>query len=291
MKHDRRRPGRRDKISPTLIPLLRNPMAQTAGTDPAIDAEPRTACRACRQAEPIFDFTMAFQPIVDIQECRVDAYEALVRGPNGEGAAHILAQVNDANRYAFDQACRVRAIELASRLGIDRRLNINFLPNAVYEPRACIQTTLDAAARTGFPHGQLTFEIVENESIADAAHMRRIIAEYHRCGFQVALDDFGTAYSGLLRMIDLQPDIIKLDRALIQDCDKDRRRLALAAAMIGLGRELGIKIVVEGVERVEEIDALRSAGARFMQGYYFAKPGFETIATEAEIHWREPVAP
>jgi EAL domain-containing protein (putative c-di-GMP-specific phosphodiesterase class I) len=251
---------------------------------------PRTPCHACREAEPIFAFTMAFQPVVDLQTSRVDAYEALVRGPNGESAAHILGQVNDTNRYAFDQACRVRAIELASRLGIDRRLNINFLPNAVYEPRACIQTTLEAAARTGFPRGQLTFEIVENETIADTSHLRGIIAEYHRCGFQVALDDFGTAYSGLLRLVELQPDIVKLDRALIQDCDTDKRRLALAAAMIALGRDLGIKIVIEGVEREGEVDALRSVGARFMQGYYFAEPGFESITADIDIHWREPAS-
>jgi EAL domain-containing protein (putative c-di-GMP-specific phosphodiesterase class I) len=162
--------------------------------DKAIQAVPRSACGACRQGTPIFPFTMAFQPVVDIQECRVDAYEALVRGPNREGAAQILGQVNDANRYSFDQACRVRAIELAAQLGIDRRLNINFLPNAVYEPRACIQTTLEAAARTGFDLSQLTFEIVENETIADSSHLRRIITEYHRWGFQIALDDFGTAY-------------------------------------------------------------------------------------------------
>jgi EAL domain-containing protein (putative c-di-GMP-specific phosphodiesterase class I) len=260
-------------------------MAEPTRQDPA----PRAACTACRQTEPIFPFTMAFQPVVDLQEGRIDAYEALVRGPNGEGAAHILAQVTEANRYAFDQACRVRAIELAARLGIDRRLNINFLPNAVYEPRACIQTTLEAASRTGFHRSQLTFEIAENESIADPSHLRRIIAEYHRCGFQIALDDFGTAYSGLMRLVELEPDIVKLDRALIQDCDKDRRRLALAAAMIGLGRDLGIKIVIEGVERAGEVAALRSAGARYMQGYYFARPAFETIVTDAGINWHEPV--
>ena len=288
MTHDRRRPGRRETINPNLVPVLRNPLAEPVGHDPGMKALPRPACQACKQAEPIFAFTMAFQPVVDLQECRVDAYEALVRGPNGESAGQVLGQVNDANRYSFDQACRVRAIELASRLGIDRRLNINFLPNAVYEPRACIQTTLEAAARTGFRRDRLTFEIVENESVADLSHLGRIIAEYHRCGFQVALDDFGTAYSGLLRLVELKPDIVKLDRALIQDCDRDQRRLAVAAAMIALGRDLGIKIVVEGVERVEEVDALRAVGARFMQGFYFARPGFESFASDIDIPWLEP---
>ncbi len=283
MTQDSRRPGRRNTLSRGV------PVAPEAVSvrDPARGEAPAPACGACRLAEPIFAFTMAFQPIVDLLLCRVDAYEALVRGPHGEGAGHVLGHVNDANRYAFDQACRVKAIEMAAHLGIDRRLNINFLPNAVYEPRACIRTTLEAAARTGFQRSQLTFEIVENESIIDPLHLRRIITEYHRCGFQVALDDFGSAYSGLLRLIDMQPDIVKLDRALIQDCDRDRRRLALAANMIALGRELDIKIVIEGVERAGEVKALLGAGARFMQGFYFAKPGFESIARDCDIHWNE----
>ncbi|WP_428391678.1 EAL domain-containing protein [Lichenicoccus sp.] len=239
-----------------------------------------SGCAACKDASEIFPFTMAFQPIVDLQESRIDAYEALVRGPGGEGAGHVLGQVTNETRYAFDQACRVRAIELAARLGLDRQLNINFLPNAVYEPRACIRLTLEAAARTGFPLDRLTFEIVETEDLADPGHLRRIVTEYRRQGFKIALDDFATGYSGLSRLAELRPDIIKLDRALVQDCDKDQARLAIAASMIGLGRELDIKVVLEGVETCAEVEALRGAGGRFMQGFYFARPAFEAVVRD-----------
>jgi len=75
-------------------------------------------CQACQSPEEIFPFTMAFQPIVDVQECRIDAYEALVRGLDGEGAGQVLARVNAENLYKFDQACRVKAVEMAARLGI-----------------------------------------------------------------------------------------------------------------------------------------------------------------------------
>ncbi len=183
-------------------------------------------CRACRTGADVFPFTMAFQPVVDLAERRIDSYEALVRGPAGEGAGFVLGQVTAENRYAFDQACRVKAIELAARLGLhsrdDRcRLNINFLPNAVYDPKACIRRTLAAATRTGFPLDRLTFEIVEQEEmqLASIAHMNGIIAEYRRHGFKIALDDFSNGYSGLSRMAELKPDIVKIDRVLIQDCD------------------------------------------------------------------------
>ncbi len=240
-------------------------------------------CQACRTTTSIGAFTMAFQPIVDVQQARIDGYEALVRGPEGQSAQSVLSQLTNQNRYAFDQACRVRAIELAARLGIDRQLSINFLPNAVYEPRACIQATLEAASRTGFDPRRLTFEIVETETIADTAHLLRIIAEYRRQGFKIALDDFATGYSGLTRLADLRPDIIKLDRALISGCDQDRVRMAIARNIICLAEEIGVKLVVEGVETAQEVGALQAAGARFMQGFYFARPSFEAIVSDADI--------
>ncbi len=241
------------------------------------------ACRACQTAEPIFPFTMAFQPIVDLQEGRIAAHEALVRGPNGEGALHVLNQVTPDNLYAFDQACRTQAIALAARLGMDCRLSINFLPNAVYEPRACIRATLEAAARSGFDPRRLTFEIVETEAIADTAHLLSIISEYRRHGFKIALDDFATGYSGLARLADLKPDIVKLDRTLIRNCDRDPVRQQIVAGMLALGNAVGVEIVIEGVETSGEFEALRDAGARFMQGYYFAKPLFERLCTNAEL--------
>ena len=109
----------------------------------------RSSCDGCRNGSSLgFDFTMAFQPIVDIATGRVWAYEALVRGLNGEGASTILGQVRGDAVYGFDQACRVKAVELAGRLfpaDEETRLSINFMPNAVYEPNACIRATLAAA--------------------------------------------------------------------------------------------------------------------------------------------------
>lgn len=255
-----------------------NGSQRSAGTN-------RRACSDCRDGMQIFPFTMAFQPIVDLQDARIDGYEALVRGPAGEGAGQVLSKVNTQNIYAFDQACRVKAIELAAHLGIDRHLSINFLPNAVYEPRACIQKTLKTAERTGFPLSLLTFEILESEDIGDAEHLINIVHEYRQHGFKIALDDFATGYSGLARLANLKPDIAKIDRVLASGCDKDSYRLAIIAGMVHVGREVGTQIVVEGVERVEEVEALRSIGVRFIQGFYFGKPLVERIAHDEDIPW------
>lgn len=94
------------------------------------------SCSACKDGRG-FDLpiTMAFQPIVDLRNQTVYAYEALVRGQAGQAAGTVLAQVSADNRYAFDQLCRKTAIDLASELDLTAagaHLSINFLPNAVY---------------------------------------------------------------------------------------------------------------------------------------------------------------
>jgi EAL domain-containing protein (putative c-di-GMP-specific phosphodiesterase class I) len=245
-----------------------------------------TGCGACRDGAEIFPLSMAFQPVVDLQTRRIVAHEALVRGPAGESAGHVFAQVTDENRYAFDQACRTKAIDLASHLGLDCTLNINFMPNAVYQPDTCIQTTFKAAKRTGFPLDRITFEIVEQEDLADFDHLKRIVTAYQAYGFKIALDDFGTGYSGLSRLAELKPDIIKLDRALITDCHRDSTRHAIISSMVKLAQKLHIKLVAEGVETEEELQALAKLRVRFVQGFYFSRPVFEGLASASKLPWK-----
>ena len=292
---ENRRPGRAASVSPNLVPLLRGsfptvlediyPSSSKGYQHAMTQSSQSRGCVSCRNSQAIFPFSMAFQPIVDLQNNRIDAYEALVRGPTGEGAGYVLGQVTPDNIYAFDQACRVKAIELAAVLNMERQLSINFLPNAVYEPRACIQTTLKAAAKTGFPQNRLTFEILESENITDTTHLLSIIKEYRKHGFKIALDDFGTGYSGLDRLAELRPDVVKIDRKLVQGCNTDSTRLAIIAGLIQIGKAIGVKVVVEGVELAGEVDALRSVGARFIQGFFFARPTFEAIVRDADIPW------
>lgn len=232
-----------------------------------------------------FEFTMAFQPIVDLEARRVHAYEALVRGTGGQGAGWVLEQIHDGNRYRFDQACRVKAIELASRLRLqdlpDCRLHINFLPNAVYRPETCIRATLDAATRFAFPTERLVFEVTEGEKVRDEAHLQGIFTEYRRRGFATAIDDFGAGYAGLNLLANFQPDVLKLDMALTRGLDLDRARRAIVAGVLLTCRDLGIEIVAEGVETIGEYRALRALGVRLMQGYLFGKPAFEVLETPA----------
>ena len=238
-------------------------------------------CSACKDgAEQPFPFTMAFQPIVDVEAERVFAYEALVRGLNGASAASILSQVTDENRYAFDQNCRVKAISLAAQLGLAETgafLSINFMPGAVYSPAACIQLTLKTARQTAFPLSRIIFEITEAEEVRDRAHLKNIVDEYRKHGFQMALDDFGAGYSGLNLLADFPANFIKLDMDLTRDLHERPAALAIVKLMVEMGKALGSMIVAEGIETIEEYQALRSCGIRLMQGYLFAKPAIEIL--------------
>jgi EAL domain-containing protein (putative c-di-GMP-specific phosphodiesterase class I) len=220
---------------------------------------------------------MAFQPIVNIEDRSIYAYEALVRPPGGGTAFDVLRLINDGNRYAFDQACRVKAIELAAHLEMREILSINFLPNAVYQPAACLQKTFEAAERARFPLHQLMFEVTENEPSRDVGHLQAIFTEYRRHGMITAIDDFGAGHSGLNMLADFLPDVLKIDMDLTRDIGRDKVRTAITRHLVSLCRELNVLVVAEGVETLEEAVALRALGLRYFQGYLFARPAMERL--------------
>ena len=247
------------------------------------------SCKGCKDGAG-FDLaiTMAFQPIVDVTARTVFAYEALVRGQEGGGAGAVLSQVSADNRYAFDQLCRTTAIDLAAGLDMaasGANLSINFLPNAVYEPRACIRATLAAALRTGFPVDRIIFEFTEEEAL-DTNHILNILRSYRAMGFKTAIDDFGAGFAGLGLLSKFQPDIVKLDMALIRDIDTDTVKRTIVRNTLTMLRDLDISPICEGVETVGEYEALSDLGVSLMQGYLLAEPAVEALP---RIAWVDPV--
>jgi len=245
-------------------------------------------CDGCSTASKLdFDFSMAFQPIYDAVAGRVWGYEALVRGLAGEGAYSVLSQVSPEQKYRFDQDCRVKAIELASRLfpaDEPLMLSINFMPNAVYEPAACLRATLSAARRNNFPTSAIMFEFTENEEVADTAHLQNIITEYRKHGFTTAIDDFGAGHAGLGLLVDFQPDLLKIDMKLLRDVDTSPARQAVVDGIVGIAEKLDINVLAEGIETEAEYRMLKDAGIRLFQGYWFAKPAFEELPAVRELH-------
>ena len=245
---------------------------------------PVPPCSACREGKELdFEFSMAFQPIVDLRDNSIFAYEALVRGCDGSGAAAILGKVTEQNRYAFDQACRVKAVELASRLQIPCFVSINFLPNAVYNPETCIKATIEAADTYGFDLTKLIFEVTEGEQIPDKDHLNRIFRSYSKRGFQTAIDDYGSGYATLDWLMELKPHILKLDMQLIRNIEQHPAKQFIVEQTIAQCELQGTRVLAEGIETKAELDYLSAAGIRYFQGYYFARPELEQLLTIEQL--------
>lgn len=229
------------------------------------------------------DYDFAFQPIVDLHKKSIYAHEALVRGCNGSGADTVLNRIQSS--YQFDQECRAKALKSAFEANLDGLLSINFMPNAVYNPKLSTRTTLAYCRQYNIAPEKVIFEFNEQELVEDPAHIVSIGQEYKKMGFKTALDDFGSGYAGLNFIATFQPDIIKIDMHLVRDIDKSRSRQAIIKSVVSMCQELGITIIAEGIETTAERDVLSNYGIHLFQGYLFGKPAFKSQGNVNEAAW------
>jgi EAL domain-containing protein (putative c-di-GMP-specific phosphodiesterase class I) len=224
-------------------------------------------------------FTFAFQPIVDIQAREVFAYEALVRGPNGEPAGSILGPLTGSALYLFDREARSAAVRLAASLGLRCGLSLNFLPRTLDMLPDAISHTLETASECGVPAKQIILEVTEGEIIGDAAAFAAKINVFRSRGVRLAIDDFGAGYAGLNLLADFQPDIVKLDMALVRDIDSKGPRQAIVRAVLQACTDLGLDVLAEGIETRAEFHWLQRRGVTLFQGYLFGKPALAALAS------------
>ena len=200
-----------------------------------------------------------------------------MRGPNGEPAPQLFAAVPRELLHDFDQQCRIRAIALAQTLAVPCSLNLNIIPTDLHTAEEAILTTITAAGEGCFPLDRIVLEISETVVIADLERFNELILLYRSMGFKLAIDDFGSGNSGLNLLADFQPDQIKLDKGLVRGIEHSGPRQSIVRAIFSVCRDLGIDLIAEGVETVEEYYRLRELGITLYQGYLFARPGFQHL--------------
>lgn len=216
------------------------------------------------------------QPIVNFSEEAV-GFELLLR-PLPQGHSFQPYELFEIARrtglHSFlDRAARISAIETSTRLlpkGIKRF--INFLPSSIYNPKYCLTHTFEAIHRLDQNPQDYVFEVTESEEIHDMPHLRAIFAEYRQQGMLVALDDVGAGHSTIEVISSLQPDYVKIDRALISYCDQSEDKQRILRDIVCRAGEIGAKVVGEGIERREEFLLCRDIGMDLAQGYLFGKP-------------------
>ena len=229
-----------------------------------------------------FDFSFAFQPIVNADNREIVSFEALVRGPHGEPSASVFAQVPPCDFPRFDEVLRREAIYLASRLKIQNRLSLNLSSRGLYEVDLNITATFQASINSGIPVENIIFEVLETDNLTDQRNLVKYLQLIQDFGFRTAIDDFGAGYSGLKLLVKYQPNYIKLDRQLIGDIHQNGVKQSIFAGITQICKRLTIDIVAEGVEKAAEYAWLRDAGVHLFQGFYFARPAFEALPDVAD---------
>ncbi len=226
--------------------------------------------------------TSYFQPIVDMKTNTIYGYETLIRGVKADGNLMYPDELfekskrNDLN-FKLDRLCRESALKTAATKKVNQKVFINFIPTAIYDPEFCLASTEKWAKQLEFDPSQIVFEVVETELVKDQKHLKKILEFYRSKGYKIALDDVGEGYSSLNMLIELRPDIIKIDRNIIDGIDKNELKQSVYRALYNLAKEHNITVLAEGVETLYELEMIKSIGVDLVQGYYFARPTAEPI--------------
>ena len=248
-------------------------------------AAPTLAAAAARRDHadllPLFDdeagrFHAVYQPIVDLQGGGVVGHEALLRATDPAGAEVLPARLFPAAAAAgwthlLDRVGRTTALRDAGPWLGDDALFINFVPTSIYRPEVCLRTTEQAARDAGLRLEQLVFEVTETDRVADLDHLASVFAHYRERGCRVALDDLGAGWSSLTVLVRLRPDVVKLDKELVQGLPGPVSR-AVVQAVVDIAHSYGGTVLAECVETQEQADAARELGVDLGQGWFFGRP-------------------
>jgi EAL domain-containing protein (putative c-di-GMP-specific phosphodiesterase class I) len=215
------------------------------------------------------DLTVVFQPIVDMQDGRLFAHEALVRCSLPELASPPVLFERAVTAGCVGRLGRMIR-DIAVPLSSGTALFINVHPQELQEG------WLVRPDDPIYAHdAKVYLEVTESVPLTHFALCLSVLREVRGRGdIQLVVDDLGAGYSNLKRIADLEPQVVKLDRDLIMGVDRNRRQQQLVTSVVRLCHDLGALVVAEGIETEDELSALRDTGAHYGQGFLFARPAY-----------------
>jgi EAL domain-containing protein (putative c-di-GMP-specific phosphodiesterase class I) len=256
-------------------------VAWSADNDALVSSghEQATAGRTHPPASPVVagNTRFALQPIVHAKSHRITSVEALLRGPNGESPQAVLGTLPADRLHAFDLQSKADAIALVAALKLDCVLSVNLLPMSLLSKEGAVDFLVRQCHLHQWPLDKFLVEITEEEAITHLDEFLLAVQQLRTAGIQVAIDDFGAGHAGLSLLADFQPDKLKIDKRIIQGVHSSGPRQAIVRSVMEFCFCLGITVVAEGVEAVEDWAWLQTAGVRRFQGYLFARPGLEGL--------------
>lgn len=230
------------------------------------------------------EFDVAYQPVFELAGDRCVALEALARfhAPFGPPADTIAAAETAGLGVELERAVMRRAYRILPRLAPGQFLALNA------SPAALLDIARGAGSGEDVPWSRIVVEVTEHSAIEAYAVLEEELAPLRRRGLRIAVDDAGAGYASLRHVLELRPDFIKLDRWLIDGVADDSGRRAAVSAFVDLARELGSTVIGEGVERQEDLEALRELGLHAAQGYLLGGP---TCDRDAVLRWCSDESP
>ncbi len=224
--------------------------------------------RVRKVCEPGY-MTSVFQPIVDIRNGEIVMYEALTRFDPmfGMNPQQWFEEAEELGMSALLEATALANTATAMTMADanDITVSLNVSPGTLLDPEM-------ANCFLAFTPDHMVVEITEHARINDYGLVKAVAEKLHDRGTRLAIDDAGAGFASLRHILDLNPDLIKLDISLVRSIDTDPARHALAAGLTTFAQEIGAEIVAEGIETREELDALCDLGVHYGQGYYLARP-------------------
>lgn len=253
-----------------------------AGARAASVAEDRALATVLRQALDEDALRLAYQPVVDTRSLRIERVEVLARMPlpDGDlvpphrfvGVAEQSDLIDRLGRWVL-RSSLAQLAEWDARLGpsAPRGLSVNLSPRQCHDPRLP-QQVLSALDEAGVAPGRLWLEVTESTISPDDPGLTRTLQQLTDAGVHVAIDDFGVGSSTLSRLAQLPVDELKIDRSFISGFVTERAQRQVVRMIVGLGRDLGMTVVGEGVETDDQLRLLRVLGCELAQGYRFGHP-------------------
>ena len=218
------------------------------------------------------DISFAFQTIMDASEFEVVGFEALVRGIKNEPASQIMSRVSQGQRFDFDQACRIRAIEAAAEFEIDADLHLNATDIKASNVDVVVEVTAHLARRHKISPERIVLELNNLGAMGKPDHLNKVRNALHNAGFRTLADNFGQRDADLRPLATFRPHLVKLDHRLVEGIHNDPQAQAITLGLIGFCSALDIELIASGVESAEEFRWLQNAGLRLFQGFFFAQP-------------------
>ena len=224
--------------------------------------------------------TVVYQPKLCLKTNSIASSEALVRWTQSDGTvvppsefiplAEDFGLINVLGHQVLRNAC-MQARQWYEAGVLNGPIAVNLSPRQLKDPEFLQQLT-DTLAETGVDPNWIELEITENAVMEDVERSLTLMQEITELGVQIAIDDFGTGYSSLSYIRDFPINTLKIDNTFVRDLPSCSRSVAIAKTVLSLGHGLGLKVVAEGVETVEQLDFLRSVNCDFAQGYLVNKP-------------------